>query len=365
MDLMKGSTSMALLVKKYSGFASPTVHIRVDGKDLADKLGAGLSEITVDLSCEYPASGCGFDVVGAWDPAKSAFAPAIARTLQLGAKVELELGYIATECVFCGLITAVNYVFDNETAPFLHVDCMDAKCLLMKMQRLEVRSERDVGRLASALLGEPPVSTYLTGKSVLVPGAQAEQLHMGMESDFDYLVHQAEYLGCEFFIQAGRAYFRSPPPAAPAILTLSPDGGLYTASLALQAAPLVKTVTVAGIDPESDKRLSASASLKGRFGSGAGPQRMLGGTERAYYDSRVLSAAQAQKRADILLSGIQRQFGQLQASCRGLPELVPGRTLRLHGLGASMDRSYYLTRVRHTLNDSGFTTALEARIDSL
>lgn len=36
----------------------------------------------------------------------------------------MKLGYIATETVFYGLITGLDYRFDPEEAPVVHVECM-------------------------------------------------------------------------------------------------------------------------------------------------------------------------------------------------------------------------------------------------
>ena len=164
MDLMTASTSYALLETKYRKFAAPTARILVDGVDLAERMNTRFSGITADLSADYAASGISFDVIGEYRAEKTEFdSSGAAKVLQLGAKVELELGYIRTEKVFSGLVTDVEYDFSGEDEPVIHVECMDAKCLLMKMQRLEIRSEKKIGPLVSALLSQSPVSAYLAG----------------------------------------------------------------------------------------------------------------------------------------------------------------------------------------------------------
>ena len=136
---MKQSTAYALLKKKYREFAAPTVRILVEGSDLIERYHAALSNVSVELTSEYPASGCSFDLLGEYQPSDSDFdSKGALRLLELGAKVEVKLGYIATETVFYGLITGLDYRFDPEEAPVVHVECMDAKCLLMKTQRLEI-----------------------------------------------------------------------------------------------------------------------------------------------------------------------------------------------------------------------------------
>lgn len=236
MDLMKQSTAYALLKKKYREFAAPTVRVLVEGSDLGERYHAALSNVSVELTSEYPASGCSFDLLGEYRPPDSDFdSKGALRLLELGAKVEVKLGYIATETVFYGLITGLDYRFDPEEAPVVHVECMDAKCLLMKTQRLEIFREKRIDRAVQALLGEQPVGGYLKGKQVdPVPG-EIKMLAAGMETSYDFLVRQARYAGCEFFLLAGKAYFRKRPAAGQPVMTVSPGEALLSAASACGA----------------------------------------------------------------------------------------------------------------------------------
>lgn len=366
MDLMAASTSYTLLETKYQKFAAPTARILVDGVDLAERMNTRFSGITADLSADYAASGISFDVIGEYRADKTEFdSSGAAKVLQLGAKVELELGYIRTEKVFSGLVTDVEYDFSGEDEPVIHVECMDAKCLLMKMQRLEIRSEKKIGPLVSALLSQSPVSAYLSGKQVSLTETEREPLPFNMDTDYDFLVRQAQYTGCEFFIFAGKAYFREPAKLTTPVMTLEPQHGILSATMSLRGAPLVKKITVRGVDPESDKAVSGSATSSGKFGDGSGPSKMLSGTERTYFDPRAVSAKDASDRAKAILRGIERQFGVLNCRCIGLPEIVPGRWIKVSGLAPQATGKFYIMRVRHVYSDAGFTTSFEARTDSL
>ena len=366
MDLMTATSTYSALETKYQGFQAPTAYIIVDGVNLCRQLKTRFVNITADLSAGYDASGISFDVMGEYAAGKTEFnSSGAAKVLQLGAKVELELGYVSTEKVFSGLITEVAYNFEPDSEPCIHVECMDAKCLLMKMQRLEIRSEKKIAPLVNALLGAAPVNGYLDGKTVTLTETEREPLQFNMDSDYDFLVRQAQYMGCEFFILAGKAYFREPPLAATPLITLEPEQGILSASLSLRAAPLVKKVTVVGVDPESDKAVSGSASSTGKYGTGSGASKMLSGTERTYFDPRATSAKDAGDRAKVLMRGIEQQFGVLNCTCLGLPEIVPGRWISLKGLAPQLTGKFYIVQVRHVYSPSGFTTEFEARTNSL
>lgn len=366
MDLMTQSTTYQELKSRYQGFRAPTARLLVDGTDLGESLKARLFRVTTDLTSGYAASGASFDVMGEYDYEQTGFdAKGAAKVLQLGARVELQLGYIRTVTVFSGLIVEVRYDFEEDESPCIHVECMDAKCLLMKTQRLEIRTEKKIAPVVNALLGAQPVSTYLNGRTVKLEESETQPLPFNMESDYDYLVRQAQYTGCEFFILAGQAYFRTPPEASSPVMTLEPRQGIARASFSLRGAPLVQKVTVVGVDPTSDEAVSGSAAISGTFGKGSGSNRMLSGTERTYFDPRTASAKDAADRAKVLMGGIRQQFGLLTCRCIGLPDLVPGRWVKIKGLMPEANAGFYITDVRHVYSQNGFTTTFDARISSL
>lgn len=367
MSLMTKSTTYAELEKKYRDFGAPTFRVFIEGVDIGEKLGTRINYVEVELTSEYPASGASFLIIDEYVYKDTNFdSSGVYSKLDLGAKVEIELGYIVTEKVFCGLITEISYIFDADDAPAIRVSCMDAKCLLMKAQRLEIRQEKKLSQVISDLLKGQPISAYLDSSKIEIPGEAEEPLSISMQSDYDFITRQAQYSGCEFFIFCKTAYFRKRPASDQPILTISPGAGILEATLSLRGDELVGEIQVSGIDPAGDKEVTATAKVPGKFGDGAGPNRMLSGSKRVYMDSRIRSEAQAKARADGLAGGVSQKFGLLECSCVGLPELVPGRTVQCKGLFKRADTSFYITSVRHRIDTvDGYTTSLEARIDSL
>lgn len=134
------------------------------------------------------------------------------------------------------------------------------------------------------------MSAYLSGKQVSLTETEREPLPFNMDTDYDFLVRQAQYTGCEFFIFAGKAYFREPAKLTTPVMTLEPQHGILSATMSLRGAPLVKKVTVRGVDPESDKAVSGSATSSGKFGDGSGPSKMLSG-----HGAHVLRPARRQR----------------------------------------------------------------------
>ncbi len=367
MDLMTNVTDYASLNKKYRGFTTPSYRILIDGTDIKEKLGAGINSLEVELTNGYEASGASFTVVEQYEQINTNFDTKGAfKQLQLGAKVVIELGYFTNIPVFEGIITEVSYDFDEDSSPTISVGCMDAKCLLMKVQRLEIRKEKKMSQVITAIFGEQPISGYLSGKEINLTSPDQSVIQMNMESDYNFIVKQAQYYGCEFFIIAGKAYFRSTVTVSAPIMTLQPGDGLRQARLSFQGSGLVNELEVVGINPQNDQSVSGKSKLAGKFSAGSTAKKMLSGTKRTYFDSGVTSVADAKKRADILADSIVKDFGLLEATSVGNPEIVPGRFIKIDGLMDDAKKNFYIGKVRHRYNASvGYITEFEGGIKSL
>jgi phage protein D len=92
---------------------------------------------------------------------------------------------------------------------------------------------------------------------------------------------------------------------------------------------------------------------------------MLGDSQRVLFDYGIESAEQAQQRATVLMQEARGNFGRLECRCVGIPELVPGRSVMIEGISPEADKEYYILNIRHTLDDRGFHTNFEARIETL
>ncbi len=364
---MTSSTTVKALKKKYHEFNAPTVEVKVGGTDIITKKNGVVTDLCVELTAGYEASGASFNVVQQYDFEQSDFKKdGPAPSLEIGAKVEISVGYIALEKVFSGLISEVTLRFDMDDEPLLHVECVDAKIEMMKNQRIEVRQEKDISKLVNALLGVSPVSGYLGTKEISVTKQAEIPLRMNQETDYDYLVKLAKYLGCEFFIVAGTVYFRNPPSSASAIMTVGmQDEILLSASFTMSGAQLVETVSVLGIDPAKDEMIDGKAKTSGKYSAASGGKQMIGGSVKSFVDPYAKTKADLNERAKTLLGEFNGNFGRLEMSLQGIPELIPGRSITLTGFAANMNKTFYITKVAHRLDEEGFVTNLEARLDSL
>jgi len=365
MDLMTVNTTYAKLRTKYRNFGAPTVRIHVDGTEIIEKLNARISGLEVDITSGFSASGCGFDVICQYEAKNTDFdARGAAGLLQLGAKVELELGYIETVPVFYGLIVETEYIL-GDAGPTIHVECMDAKFLLMKGKKLQLFNGKSITEAIGELLDAQPFSSYVKGKKIEAGGDKLDMIPAGAADDYQFIVYHTRRIGREFFILQGKAYLRAAPSSASPVMTLSPNGGLLSVKLSLRGGSLYKKTRVVGINPENDQMVSGEADLDGKFGKGPGASQMLGQSVKTHFDHMVTSAESAAAQAKALMQEARGGFGRMECRCIGLPELAPGRSVTIQGVSSEADRDFYILEVRHTLDERGFFTTLEARIDTL
>lgn len=366
MNLMSGSTTYSALNRKYSGMSAPSVRVIVDGTDLVNRLKCTITDVAVELTTGFEASGCTFTVTGEYEIEKSKFrSRGAVKYLQIGAKVEVNLGYMKRENVFYGYILEVEYVWSQHNGPEIRVTCADAKCLMMKSQRMEILNDTKLTQAVNDILGQRPASAYMKGKEVDRLKLEGEIFRLPLESDYDFLLRYAEYTGCEFFIIQGKAYFREQPASGAPIMTISLRKGLLAAKVSQRGGKLVKEVEVAGIDPENGKGISGNARAKGSFSQGASANKTISNTTRSYFDENITSAREATARAKIIMEALQKDFMVIRAKCVGIPEIVPGRFIKLQGLAPNVNKTWYIQSVRHTVDERGFTTEFEARVDSL
>ena len=48
-----------------------------------------------------------------------------------------------------------------------------------------------------------------------------------------------------------------------------------------------------------------------------------------------------------------------EGECVGIPELIPGRYLKIEGSDSHTNGLYFLTKVRHSFSEAGYTTSFE------
>ena len=106
---------------------------------------------------------------------------------------------------------------------------------------------------------------------------------------------------------------------------------------------------------------TASASDLGGGSGGSGP----GNAASTRQDVVILSDVRSQEEANALALAQLRNRAESYITARGevigMPELRPGDTMQIDGLGSRFSGAYFVTGVEHELGGEGYRTRFDAR----
>lgn len=122
------------LVNEYERFQHPKAIIKVNNKSLANsKKGFPVSDIVIDLTSGFEASVAEFSIYEVFDRNTGSFLYSkVKKYILIGSEVEVLLGYgPQVRTVFVGVITRVNFLFEEEGTPCIRVTAMDVKGIMM------------------------------------------------------------------------------------------------------------------------------------------------------------------------------------------------------------------------------------------
>jgi phage protein D len=364
MNMMTVSTDFMAMASKYNNFRAPTLEITVEGTQLIAGSKVNVTDASVNLNIDGNATTCSFTVVGEYKAKKTDFTGDIA-PIQVGAKVQIDMGYIKTEKVFSGYINSVTYDFNSGSGYSVRVDGQDAIGLMQKPLQMEVNKEESAKKLVERFLGKAPMCSYLDGKEIDISEDEKIENTDSPVSDFELIQQHATKQGYDFFVIQGKFYFRKKEKDKSVSIKLSPKHGIYDASLALSGQALFKTAAVNAMDKTGDKEIKVEENIKGKFSQGSTAERMMGPSKQVFQEAKVENEAAAKTKATEHLEKAKEDFGKLSVSCIGIPEIGPGRFIQLEELSGILNTKYYATSVTHSMGGDGYKTQIEARLRSL
>lgn len=255
---MSGTCVYDSLVQKYKNFMTPAFKIKCEGKDIISSLQAAVEDVSINLSLDY-ASSCSFTVVNAYDLKARTFDSKFKSQFILGTIIEVEIGYgSSTTMVFKGYISEVNYEFRD--VPVISITALDVRRLMMESNaRMIIHSVQSYSQAFSEVM-----KRYQKICTSLVIDKTNEKLPNVTQRlpDYDFVAHElCRKADREFFVLAGKAYFRTPQKVTTPIMTLEWGKGLMAFSR--NALYYDGTVRVIGFDEANKKSLVAEEKVKG------------------------------------------------------------------------------------------------------
>lgn len=372
------------LQTKYKQFRLPAAVVKINNQDFSkNKHGLGLTDIDIELTCGFEASVASFHIYNSFDHQQSQFLwEHVKPYILLGASVTISIGYCTqTELVFCGYIARLNFIYDAQDTPSIQVTAMDVKGIMMagsyarqiKVQSYgeavrEILSKSAYQKLRSRGIITDLKITDTPDKKTSDQEQQtaAQTIEMVNESDYEFVVKAAKKFNYEFYTDMGTVYFRKAKAVTDILMELGPDTGLHTIDVEYDITGIVEQIEVRGMHAGKAKVISAQKKLSNKLSNGNDAGKLIKGSEKVYIDTTVDAKETAENRVLQIAEETAYRFGSLSCEVIGMPELVPGRFIRLVRVGQPMENNFYLTKVRHIIEaNKGYYTKIEGKASSL
>ena len=354
-DPMTATAEFAVLENKYGNFIVPAMKIKINGMDVISQLGLTVSEMQVKLSIEG-ASMVLIKISDAYDVKSHSFKSKIKNQFKLGNITEIELGYLSdTSKVFKGYVAGLGA--EMGESPKLIVKLMDVRKLMMTsgVQRVLYEDE-NYSDVFKKVMGNYSklcsVTCDATSDKLTSPISQST-------NDYNFVMNELIKKGKserEFFVLLDKAYFREPGKNKTPIMTV--HYGRELLEFTMMADYLDTKIKVVGYDPVNFKEIVSETTAKS-------PEKQSSVLSPAptqfFIDADADSESKASTRAKTIAAKLQNESCFAQGLLIGLPEIVPGRYIKVDKTDDMLDKKYYITEVTHSITESSFTTAFEAK----
>ncbi len=370
---------------KYGGFLYPAFKIVIGDKDLsAVKSGVVVYDLEAELSAGFEASVVSFRVTEILDAKDSKYSADIMKKyLVLGASAVISVGYASKlEQIFMGFISKVRFIHDEDCPMQAEVMAMDVKGIMMSnaySRQLTAKTYSDAvkeifagnryQKIQSAGIFNSQLSISDTpdkNKNQSSEQESADTIEMVDESDYEFVVKAAKKFNFEFFISNGNVIFRKNDSEKKVRITLGAGKGIRTFDITYDITGLVEQVEARGMNDGEGKLISATEKLNNKLWSGNTVKAVLEGSKKVYFDPTIRDKEEAELRAASIMHNMSNRFGYLECVCDGIPEILPGCLIKLEGLGAQADNTFYITEVSHMISDiRGYRTKIIGKAASL
>ena len=356
-------------------YYAPRFRVTVAGKELDSETLSDVLQVKVTMQKDGLSN---FSMtLNNWDEQVSDFPKfkySDSETFNIGTELRIEMGY-ADELtpMLMGQINSLTPKFPESGAPSVEVSGTDT------FIRLRGSKPKDGDQLIFPNKADWEVAQYIADKNgipieVTKEGPTHERVvHPKDQSDADFLLELAKRNEFDLFIEpaSGTIHFVKPTDGRDGrpivVYEFAWGQNLIEFSPKLSATDQVSSVTVRGWNPQTKQPIVYTATerdLPQTGGSGnTGPQSAKEissrGKEDIIVNAAVISAEEARRLAVSQL--VQRAYKFKTGSGRviGQPKMRPGDNVRLSGLGKRFSGSYQITKVDHSMGDSGYMTSFD------
>ena len=357
----RGEYSFLSLAKKYDNFAAPGFEITLGGTSLANSQYI-VPRLEVELSSDGSAGGCSFSIVGQWDYATGKWINNAEKLVEVGKSLSVKGGYATKKEIFYGYVDDYTMDFRQEGTPVIQVSGMDGLGYLMSLREPIYAGQKEAAAVVREILNKSVTAGF--AKSVTVGGLSGYKTPLVKEQvdDWKFLNLLAQRYGASLLNVDGEMIFDTVVEQAAPILTLEMGKGLDYFQKRVSLAHQVGKVEIWGrdVNQKAVKGVADSVSV----GSGKSAAQLVGAIRKAVlreYSEFARTQEECEKLAKKRLNGIAMGLVSGRGRCIGIPELIPGRYIKIEDAGSKASGTYYLSKVRHIFTENGYVTEFEVK----
>lgn len=358
----KGSYTFQALSTKYEDFRGPAFTIKIDGT----KLNSGeipIATLEVEQCSDGSASGCQFTVESLYDFAQSKWINNLAKTVQVGAKLEIEGGYVKQELIFYGYVDEVSMEYQRDAPPRLRVTGIDGFGYLMSCQEPIYGGKKKPKQVVEDILTKAVSAGYAKSKTVgSLTGFEVPVVKEKLD-DFQYLRLLSQRYCMSLFSVAGELIFDNVISSTSPLITLTVGMGLLDFEKRLSLKGQVGEVEIWGRDVNQKfiKGVAKSVSLGGSGKTAVEIAPKFKQTALREYHEYVRTEKECVELAQARLDSRALNFVSGRGTCVGFPELIPGRYITIKGLDDDTEGTYFIGKVHHRFTKSGYYCEFEVK----
>jgi phage protein D len=362
-------------------YYAPAFRIEVDGKRLSPDTNGDVLELSVTLDLKDLAQ---FDLtISNWDDSKYPFGFKYSDgdDFIVGKTVEVQMGYAdKTWPLVYGWITTMNPRFPESGTPTLSISGVDRLFALRDRKPIKGDRRKFVD-MTDVDIAQIIATRNNLGFQGSLPDAPRQPLVVQKnQDDLQFLKERAARLDAECYIrrnpdsQANQKeilYFIAPSDQRDGrrarTFVFEWGKNLRSVTPRLTLSRQVTALTVRGWNPLTKEEITYTATKKDlkkpTNAEKTGPEVLEGliRKEEVTVDQPVETQEEAKKLAISLLQERANEFVTATVQTIGIPDLRPGDNAWLKNLGRRFSGSYYVTKVVHTINNSGFVTEFDGR----
>jgi phage protein D len=360
----KATYDFAVLEKKYNGFLVPSVKLIIGGTEI-DATEVPVPTITVDIDAGKSAGGAQVTIEGMYDLENSKWLEKLLDTIEIGEVLEIQAGYSTKKLIFFGYIDSVNVNYSGNAIPQISFTGIDASGYLMNPDTTNYHEEKTQAAVAKKIL-ETCVNEGYAKKLDFgdsdIPDFETDTTQNEM-SDYQWLSLLAERSGVNFFVVQGVLVYKNIMSYSSPIITLKLGSSLLSFSRSKSTNLQIGKVIVTSVN--KDKEISGEATSSTLPGSGkdaASTASKFKTVTKKIQVTAVNTAELCKKIAQNIFNKYALQYVSGRGRCIGIPELIPGRYIKLEGMDKASNATYFIDKVTHKISASeGYITEFSVK----